>query len=65
MGNEFGTGFEVVGRREWGARPARSRTRRAGTDVNTVFVHWPGATGNLRQTLKELEAEADDCLLPV
>jgi hypothetical protein len=41
-------GFNIISRHVWRARAARSRTTRPPSRVNTVFIHWPGATGSLR-----------------
>lgn len=40
-------GFDIIPRSRWGARPPRNRDTRAPSVVDTVYVHWPGATGSL------------------
>jgi hypothetical protein len=43
-----GHGFDIVSRTQWGARPARSRVTQNARSVDTLYIHWPGATGSLR-----------------
>lgn len=40
-------GFDIISRSRWGARQPESRTTRPPGQVNTVFLHWPGAPGSL------------------
>jgi hypothetical protein len=42
-----GHGFDIVSRTRWGARAPSSRVTRAAATVDTVYLHWPGATSSL------------------
>lgn len=57
-------GFDIVSRSQWGARPPRSRTTRKPSAVTTVYIHWPGAPGTLRDEQDDNEKTANECVLP-
>jgi hypothetical protein len=40
-------GFDIIGRTQWSARPPTSRDMRTARSVDTVYIHWPGASGSL------------------
>lgn len=64
-----GKGFDIVNRRQWGARSPRQVTSRTNGTVTELYVHWPGDPGILRQDgdekwLKCPEDEPHGCILP-
>lgn len=57
-------GFHIVRREVWSAdREPRSLTARSRRGINTIYLHWPAVSGNLRDRDNELqvpEQEATD-----